>query len=58
MRNTGDFENRYTSPEGRETQEGAIAKSIESETAKLPSDLFLWIAGGAIAASLALRILG
>jgi hypothetical protein len=41
-----------------EHQEGTVARAIESQTAKLPSDLFLWIAGGAIAASVALRIAG
>jgi hypothetical protein len=35
--------------------EGKVAKAIESQTAKLPSDLFLWAAGGAILASLALK---
>jgi hypothetical protein len=39
-------------------QEGTVAKAIEHQTAKLPSDLFLWIAGGAIAASIAFRFAG
>ncbi len=38
-----------------EQSEGKVAKAIESRTAKLPSDLFLWLAGGSIVASLALR---
>lgn len=38
--------------------EGRLAKSIEEVTAKLPSDTFLWLAGGSIAASLTLRIMG
>ena len=33
-------------------REGPVARAIESQTAKLPSDLFLWAAGGAIALSL------
>ena len=41
-----------------EQQEGSVAKAIESQTAKLPSDLFLWCAGGAIATSLILRMSG
>ena len=59
MRNSTDLENRYADDD-RETehQEGSIARSIENQTAKLPSDLFLWIAGGSIAASVTLRILG
>ncbi len=36
--------------------EGRVAKSIEQQTAKLPSDLFLWAAGASILASLALKI--
>jgi hypothetical protein len=33
----------------REHTEGQIAKSIESQTAKLPSDTFLWAAIGLVA---------
>ncbi len=45
-----------TEPErraGEEHREGPVARSIEQQTAKLPSDLFLWAAFGSIAASLA-----
>jgi hypothetical protein len=35
--------------------EGAIARAIEQQTAKLPSDTFLWLAIGSIATSLALK---
>ena len=38
--------------------EGYVARVIEEQTAKLPSDLFLWAAGGSIAASLALKLSG
>ena len=38
--------------------EGTIAKSIEQQTAKLPSDWFLWAAVGAIATSLTLQMSG
>ncbi len=38
--------------------EGPIAKAIEKQTAKLPSDTFLWLAIGSIAASATLQILG
>lgn len=38
--------------------EGRVAKSIEEQTAKLPSDTFLWMAVGAMAASAALQISG
>ena len=39
-------------------REGVLAKSIEEQTAKLPSDTFLWAALGSIAASLTLKIAG
>lgn len=35
-----------------EYREGKVAKTIEKQTSKLPSDLFLWGAIGAMAASL------
>jgi hypothetical protein len=38
--------------------EGAIARAIESRTARLPSDLFLWAALGSIVGSLTFRLLG
>jgi hypothetical protein len=36
--------------------EGKIAKTIEEQTSKLPSDVFLWASIGAMAASMVLRI--
>jgi hypothetical protein len=41
-----------------EHREGPIARGIEQQTAKLPSDLFLWGAVGAIGASAILQIMG
>lgn len=41
-----------------EQKEGPVARAIESQTAKIPSDVFLWAAMGAMAASLTLKILG
>ena len=38
--------------------EGRVAKAIEHQTAKLPSDLFLWAAGASIATALALKVSG
>jgi hypothetical protein len=35
--------------------EGKVATAIEEQTAKLPSDLFLWAALGSMAASLTLK---
>jgi hypothetical protein len=37
--------------------EGKVATAIEQQTAKLPSDLFLWAALGSMAASLTLKIM-
>ena len=44
--------------ERTEHTEGRVAKAIESQTAKLPSDTFLWAAIGSIAASLTLGVMG
>lgn len=38
--------------------EGTVARTIEQQTAKLPSDTFLWAALGSIGASLAFLIAG
>ena len=38
--------------------EGQIARSIEEQTAKLPSDTFLWIAVGCMATSATLQMMG
>ena len=49
-----------TKPEGPrpEHAEGAVARTIEQQTAKLPSDLFLWAAGASIIGSLCLQFSG
>lgn len=39
-------------------REGTVARSIEQQTAKLPSDTFLWAALGSIGLSLALQVMG
>jgi len=44
--------------ESAQHREGVVARSIEHQTAKLPSDLFLWAAGGSIAGSLCLQMMG
>jgi hypothetical protein len=41
-----------------EHREGTVARSIEQQTAKLPSDLFLWAAFGSIAGSLVFKLSG
>jgi hypothetical protein len=42
----------------RQHKEGKVAKAIEEQTAKLPSDVFLWSALGSMAVSLTLQLLG
>ena len=41
-----------------EKKEGPVARAIEEQTAKIPSDVFLWAAIGAMGVSLALKIMG
>jgi|ERR1043165_8195079 hypothetical protein len=44
--------------ENIEHREGNVAKAIEKQTAKLPSDTFLWIGLSAMTTSLALQLMG
>lgn len=41
-----------------EHKEGPVARTIEEQTAKLPSDIFLWAALGSMAISAGLKIAG
>lgn len=41
-----------------EHSEGHVATAIEEQTAKLPSDLFLWMGIGSMVVSLAFQIAG
>ena len=41
-----------------EHSEGGLARPIEEYTARLPSDTFLWLAGGSILGSLTLKMMG
>lgn len=50
----GEYQNRGA--EGK--AEGPVAKTIEQQTAKLPSDLFLWAAVGAMGTSAILEFSG
>ena len=38
-------------------REGPVAKTIEEQTAKLPSDLFLWASLGAMVVALTMKLL-
>lgn len=44
--------------EASQHREGKIARSIEKQTAKIPSDVFLWAAGASLVASLTLEVVG
>jgi hypothetical protein len=51
------FSNSFDS-EASKQSEGMVARTIEEQTSKLPSDLFLWAAFGAIGASAILEFTG
>jgi hypothetical protein len=55
--NDGMDEQSLSGPQ-HEHREGKVARAIEQQTAKLPSDMFLWAALGSMGASLALGIAG
>ena len=38
-------------------EEGKVARAIESQTSRIPSDAFLWVAAGVMATSLTLKVL-
>jgi len=48
------MEGTFTTPR----TEGPVARGIEEQTSKIPSDAFLWAAVGSIAASATLRAFG
>jgi hypothetical protein len=47
-----------STPTRYEHTEGTLARTIEQQTAKLPSDTFLWAAGASIVASATLQLIG
>jgi len=47
----------FREDEAQKHSEGSVAKAIEQQTAKLPSDVYLWAAGGAVAASAVFQLL-
>lgn len=42
----------------KQHKEGKVASAIEQQTAKIPSDVFLWAALGSMALSLTLQLTG
>lgn len=47
-----------TSENAEQHTEGAVARTIEQQTAKLPSDIFLWAALGSMGVSAILQLTG
>lgn len=57
--NTFDTTKKPTpTTEAWQHSEGTVARTIEGQTAKLPSDTFLWAAGGAMGVALLLQMTG
>ena len=52
------YQSASSKSQAAEHTEGTIARTIEQQTAKLPSDVFLWAAVGSIGLSLALQLMG
>ena len=52
------LENEPRTSPSTDHREGSVARSIEQQTAKLPSDLFLWAALGSIGVALVMMIRG
>ena len=48
----------FARTDSQSQSEGRVAKAIENQTAKLPSDTFLWMAIGAMTTSATLQIMG
>lgn len=51
-------QSRHSSQEGHDHSEGRMARMIEHQTAKLPSDVYLWAAIGSMGVSATLHLLG
>ena len=47
----------HSHSDAHEHAEGSVAKAIEQQTAKIPSDVFLWAAGASIVGSLTLKMM-
>jgi hypothetical protein len=56
--NAPGTQQRMQGSEAERHSEGVVARTIEEYTAQLPSDTFLWAAGGSILASLGLMATG
>jgi hypothetical protein len=52
------FETEERTQEAHEHSEGPVARTIEEQTAKVPSDAYLWAALGSMGVSLVLQLNG
>ena len=52
------MEKNFSRAEAQEHSEGPLARTIEEQTAKLPSDTFLWLALGSMAISATMQLSG
>lgn len=54
----GDYAQGSMGTSAVEQREGPVARAIEKQTSKLPSDLFLWAAGAALVGSMTFQVIG
>ncbi|HKP13237.1 MAG TPA: hypothetical protein VJZ91_14050 [Blastocatellia bacterium] len=52
------YQSASSTQQAAQHTEGTVARTIEQQTAKLPSDVFLWAAIGSIGASMILQLAG
>jgi len=52
------YQSASSSQQAAQHTEGPVARTIEQQTAKLPSDLFLWAAIGSVGVSLVMQLTG
>jgi len=58
MESMRNEDQNFGSDRAEEQKEGPVARTIESQTSKLPSDLWLWASGASMVVSLALQLSG
>ena len=58
MSTTLGHTNYGTSQMSQSHEEGTVARTIEEQTAKIPSDVFLWAAVGSMGASAVFQLMG
>jgi hypothetical protein len=58
MNTYNEYQTQDRGDEKLQHREGKVARTIERQTAKIPSDVFLWAAGAAMIGSLVFQTLG